>query len=270
MKIGEILKQARVEKGLTLSQAAKDLFVQEKYLRALEEGNYEVIPGEAYQRAYFRSYAEYLGLSQYIEDLTRPYRFSSETEEQPVEDILGGPWDAARVTRVTVKLGLIVLVIVALFVLPKMLRGHPKERVQPNRVNSTQPLTVVPLGSEPSWQAPDQGASPSGRQAEPVSGTHEIKLTAKGQCWVVVKVRSGKLLERMMTAGQTVTFQDLVGFYLSAGMPENLDVVFDGHSVRWETGQTVMILPPGAAVIPETEPPATTGSPGAESPSPTN
>jgi cytoskeletal protein RodZ len=249
MKIGEILKQARIEKGLTLSQIARDLFVQEKYLRALEEGEYDIIPYEAYQRAYFRTYAEYLGLADYIESLTRPHRFSPDSEEQPVDGIFDGVWDGWRMARVFLKL-VVVPVVIILIIMAIVRASHPgnENRPRPDRVSSTQPtLTVVPIDSRPSWQTPESGVS-TGAPESLNNSEYEIKLTALCQCWVVCNTRDRKLYTGLMVAGETLSFTDPIGFSVFAGKPECLDVFFEGRTLRWNSGQNRVILPENAPV----------------------
>jgi hypothetical protein len=60
--IGATLAEAREKRKLTLADAQKGLRIRERYLTALEEEQWDVLPGEAYTRAFLRSYAEFLGL----------------------------------------------------------------------------------------------------------------------------------------------------------------------------------------------------------------
>jgi len=63
-KLGEELKKAREEKGLTLSQAAEKTRISRTFLEALENGDYSVIPGEVFVSGFLRSYARELGLKE--------------------------------------------------------------------------------------------------------------------------------------------------------------------------------------------------------------
>lgn len=62
--IGEALKQARESKGITLTQAEEDTKIRKRYLQALEDGDYDIIPGMVYAKGFLRNYANYLGLNQ--------------------------------------------------------------------------------------------------------------------------------------------------------------------------------------------------------------
>ena len=247
MKIGELLKEARKDKGLTLSQVAKDIFIQEKYLQALEEGNYDAIPGEAYQRAFFRTYADYLGLGDYIDGLTRPHRFTPEKEEPPVDEIFGGVWDTTRWARVAAKLGLIAVIILCLVLAVRAARNPSEQSEEPERVSSTQTLEVAPVDVHRSWDypKPDEIAASGSLPGQ----EHELRLAALGECWVRVDTPDGTMFTGSLYTGDGRVFRHPVGFYLRAGKPDVLEVKFDGERVQWEQGQNRMTLPPGAAVL---------------------
>lgn len=66
-RLGELLRAQREKKGITLDQAAADTRIREKFLTALEDGDYRSLPGAVYTKGFLRNYAEYLDLDQ--EDL---------------------------------------------------------------------------------------------------------------------------------------------------------------------------------------------------------
>jgi cytoskeleton protein RodZ len=59
-KACEFLKRARESKRITLEKMAKDSRLNLEYLYALEQGDYHVLPAQAYVRIYLRSAAKYL------------------------------------------------------------------------------------------------------------------------------------------------------------------------------------------------------------------
>ncbi len=61
-RLGEQLRQQRERMGLTLEQAAEDTRIREKFLVALEDGDYQSLPGAVYTTGFLRNYAEYLNL----------------------------------------------------------------------------------------------------------------------------------------------------------------------------------------------------------------
>ena len=60
--VGEILQRARSDRGGTIDEASRVTKIPRRYLEALEQENYEVLPAPVYTRGFLRSYAGYLGL----------------------------------------------------------------------------------------------------------------------------------------------------------------------------------------------------------------
>jgi cytoskeleton protein RodZ len=61
--VGQDLRAARQRKGEDLATVSKALKIRKDHLEALEESNFEKLPGRAYALGFVRTYAEYLGLN---------------------------------------------------------------------------------------------------------------------------------------------------------------------------------------------------------------
>ena len=62
IEIGASLTQARVRRGLGLSEAARETRLREHYLHALEHEQFDQLPPGSYGRAFLRTYAMFLDL----------------------------------------------------------------------------------------------------------------------------------------------------------------------------------------------------------------
>ena len=61
-EIGNSLREARVRRGVDFAQAELATKIRGKYLRALEEEQFSLLPAQTYIKGFLRTYAEYLGL----------------------------------------------------------------------------------------------------------------------------------------------------------------------------------------------------------------
>ena len=77
-EIGGSLREARLKRNLTPADVQKAIRIRDRYLQALEEERWELLPGDAYVKGFLRTYADYLGLdgNLYVEEynsrLARP------------------------------------------------------------------------------------------------------------------------------------------------------------------------------------------------------
>lgn len=61
-ELGQLLKKARLESDISLEQLEEMTKIRKRYLEAIETGDYKILPGSFYVRAFIKSYAESVGL----------------------------------------------------------------------------------------------------------------------------------------------------------------------------------------------------------------
>ncbi len=82
-EIGNSLREARLRQSLEFSDVERVTKVRPKYLRALEEEQFETLPAQTYVKGFLRTYAEFLGLDGqlYVDEYNA--RYVSHEEEVP-------------------------------------------------------------------------------------------------------------------------------------------------------------------------------------------
>ncbi|HEU5066027.1 MAG TPA: helix-turn-helix domain-containing protein [Gaiellaceae bacterium] len=85
-EIGNSLREARLRQGLDFPEIEQATKIRGKYLRALEEEQFEVLPAQTYVKGFLRSYADYLGLDGqlYVDEFNSRYvrgEFEDEQEQ---------------------------------------------------------------------------------------------------------------------------------------------------------------------------------------------
>lgn len=93
--VGAGLRQVRRQLGLSVDDVAHRLRFQRRYVRAIEAGQWDQLPGRAYAASYIRSYADLLGLDAgHTVDA-----FKGESGPQPPSATLNFPTPAAEERR---------------------------------------------------------------------------------------------------------------------------------------------------------------------------
>src|SRR6266576_2358617 len=85
-EIGNSLREARVRRGTDFAQAELATKIRGKYLRALEEESFEVLPAQTYVKGFLRTYADYLGLDGqlYVDEYNSRYGVGEDEPREPV------------------------------------------------------------------------------------------------------------------------------------------------------------------------------------------
>ena len=115
-KLGEVLRAAREAKGVDLVRVERDTKIRERYLSALERGEYRELPGAVYTKGFLRNYGAYLGLDpEYLIDL---YRLESAAAvgERPRPAAPPRPLAARRARAFVVTPGAVVAAILTILV----------------------------------------------------------------------------------------------------------------------------------------------------------
>jgi cytoskeletal protein RodZ len=63
LELGTLLKKAREEKGLSLDDIQEETKIRKKYLEAIEENNFEILPGNVYLKVFIKGYAREVGIN---------------------------------------------------------------------------------------------------------------------------------------------------------------------------------------------------------------
>jgi cytoskeletal protein RodZ len=115
-KLGEVLRTAREAKGVDLTRVERDTKIRERYLSALERGEYRELPGAVYTKGFLRNYGAYLGLDpEYLIDLYR-LEATGGTIERPAPPVQPRPIAVRRSRSLIVSPGAVVGAILTLVV----------------------------------------------------------------------------------------------------------------------------------------------------------
>jgi hypothetical protein len=121
-EIGETLREARMRAKIDVSEVEAKTKIRAKYLRALENEEWGLLPGPTFVRSFLRTYADYLGLDSklLVEEYRLRHEHPSELDLAPIAPNLGPERRASRfgpphLSRGWI-IGLSVLAIIALLI----------------------------------------------------------------------------------------------------------------------------------------------------------
>jgi cytoskeleton protein RodZ len=239
-EIGNSLREARVRQQLELSEVELATKIRARYLRALEEENFEALPAQTYVKGFLRTYADYLGLDGqlYVDEFNSRYGEG----EEPYEPVVARRSsyvrrEHRRLERRWVMFALAGIAAVVAFTVAAWKFGGSGDEQIPNLANTTTATTRKPL----------KPATP--RHTEPAKPvTFKLYLRAvHGNCWMDVRNWSsgGKpLYTGTVELGQDQRFVSR-RLWINFGSPGNLAVVFNGKLVSITRGGYYVFTPRG-------------------------
>src|SRR4029077_13270383 len=88
-EIGSTLREARMRDRIDISGVEAQTKIRAKYLRAIENEEWDLLPGPVYAKSFLRTYGDYLGLDSrmLLDEFKRRYEHPSEHDARPMGSI---------------------------------------------------------------------------------------------------------------------------------------------------------------------------------------
>ena len=64
LTLGEKLRQAREERGISISEVAEQTRISRQYLECIENNDYKILPGGIFNKGFVKSFAKYVGVDE--------------------------------------------------------------------------------------------------------------------------------------------------------------------------------------------------------------
>lgn len=263
--MGSTFRTEREKRGLTIKDAERETSIRAKYLEALEQGAYDVLPSEVYVKGFIRNYAKFLHLNgealvqEYREEIhgtdvapiapTAPETTSMVNEHAPFSS---GSDFHERVEKSHKKqiFAVMAAAVVLLFVgsvyyffgddpsAQKPQQAAQQSSAQkPQQASQTQPTTPAQPSRTVAQSQPQQATqqtvtgSAIGNTANASAGQADVTAKFTGRCWVQA-IADGKVVyEGMAEANQTMRWTGKKELIVTAGNAGAVDVTYNGQRV---------------------------------------
>jgi hypothetical protein len=222
--IGSSLREARTRQGLDFPDLELTTKIRPKYLRALEDENFDILPAPTYVRGFLRSYAEALGLDgqPFVDEYNSRFAVGPD-EEMPVRVRRPPPRSRARESRESriVVVALLGIALVFALVIAAWRFGGPEGERVPGLAGQDGTTNV---------------SSAPGRASLTVRA-------ARGGSWM--EVREGSSAGRLLFSG-TLELGSAKQFearrlQLALAEPDNVVVRLNGNRVQLPAGTTFVV-----------------------------
>lgn len=223
--IGSSLRDARMRQNLEFPELEERTKIRPKYLRALEDERFDILPAPTYVRGFLRSYAEALGLDgqPFVDEYNS--RFTVGEDDAPL-----------RARRVPVQ---------------RRDRGPRESRMAAVALLAIAIATALVIaawrfGGPESEKVPGLASSGTGTTSQSANAAGSVRMTVRavdGSSWMEVRAatQAGKLLySGTLEQGQRKPFEGR-SLQLALAEPDNVVVRVNGNRVELPAGTTFVV-----------------------------
>jgi len=236
-EIGATLREARERRQLTWEQVEADTKIRAKYLRALEEEEFDSLPSGTYVRGFLRAYASYLGLDGRLFVDEYASRFGTRHDDELFRRRRERPMTQPRESSSAVLVALIAVVAIGVLFFVAW-RFGPGEATPPAPSVVTQVVTKKDPNVNPAATVTTTVTSEATTSRTPTRAAVHLRVDVSPDheaTWVkITRLSTGKVFAQTSVApGGHLgggSLQDDYGFAIESGIPGNVQLAVNGHT----------------------------------------
>jgi cytoskeleton protein RodZ len=246
--IGSTLREARMRARIDMTDVEARTKIRAKYLRAIENEEWDLLPGPVYVKSFLRTYGDFLGLDSrmLVDEYKRRYERPSDHDTRPISTLSRERERAARGPLIppwAIIGGVVVAIVVALFFI-----GNAGNKNKP-----TAPAGVHAGTTQPKHRKHHKRAAP------PKPKTVKLQLVPTGTVYVCLVDGAGNKLipGQIFSAGQTIPTKTASKLLLTLGN-NAVQMKVNGTNVTVNASATsigFLLQPSGSTPLPASKQP---------------
>jgi cytoskeleton protein RodZ len=243
-EIGPALREARERRGLAFGDVEADTAIRTRYIRALEDEQFHVLPGATYTKGFLRAYAEYLGLDGqlFIDEFNSRHHDARTPQEQPIASQPRSRPHQRRQRRESNLVMIVLAAIVAVSALVLLATTFPN-------ATARYPNTTTPGGGTSTTTTTSDDTTPTTKKkhGSPERPRLNITLVLSSSTFVRATTRSpsgpgaitskgtdlgqGLTVDPALTGSSRVLFTARAPIFLRLGNPAAVTLTVNGKTV---------------------------------------
>jgi cytoskeleton protein RodZ len=279
---GERLRREREMRQITLDEISGSTKIARRHLEALEQEDFDALPGGIFNKGFVRAYARYVGIDeeQAVADYIAADQEQTQTEVKFPLEVHKSVALNPRRSRMPILLALLALVLI-LGGWSIWKRRHPQQVVNPSNTglaasnpaaSTVQPAQTMPVTNpSPSTNAAEQktdaaaakdNSVPTPDQAQKQTDAKPFTVVVKTNesSWISIKADGNPVAERIFDPGEEQSMSATKEITIMIGNAGGVDVSFNGTSQgvlgQKDKARTLVFTPAGLQnkPVPQTSP----------------
>jgi cytoskeletal protein RodZ len=261
--IGTTLREARIRARIDITEVEARTKIRAKYLRAIENEEWDLLPGPVYVKSFLRTYGDFLGVDSrlLVDEFKRRYERPADQDLRPIGS-LGRERERRRRRPRLGPVGVIVVALAvvagALYLVGTLNGTSTSTTSTPSNSVASRSTSTSTSHTTTSHHSHTSPVPPPRHHPKPRPTTVTVKLVATSPVYVCVEDGSGKRLIPGVTyaAGATIPTETANKLLITLG----------NSAVQMKVNGKTVPVGPGAPVGYEATPAKTTVLPAAQRP----
>ncbi|RKP55524.1 helix-turn-helix domain-containing protein [Cohnella endophytica] len=251
--LGALLRKAREQRGYTLEDIQEYTKIRKRYLEAIETGEYKVLPGSFYVRAFVKTYAETVGLD--AEEVLRLYQKElpqpPSTESVKVEPRMkpsrrsvqhNDRWGKFAVSLLMWAFPILIAAVIYIYLSNNKDAGtkelNPNPPITSDTTTPSPTSSIVPSGTPIETATPPPPVSTATLTLKEtknsinyydvsVGAGHQLIVNVTGDCWIEVREnnKKGKVLyTKSIKEPIKLNFELTAPIYVNVGRTDHVEI----------------------------------------------
>lgn len=262
--VGEILKNTREAKGIAIEQVAEATSIRMLYLVAIENEQFNLVPGEVYLKGFIRNYANYIGLNgpamveKYKEQVAAnkkhehplPSQSQDVAEQQKTSIISKRKAELSKSNSCVVKsfvskimtknLILALSCIVAFLFLGYVISSFffDEKGADNNKINNAVSTQTSLKKPKESTVLKEQGGVYAVKDAASI----EVKVVYSAECWTEAYTDGKEAFVGLMSNGKSINWSADKELVIKLGNVRAAKIICNGQEIRYEPDENGVVV----------------------------
>ena len=219
VKTGKKFSELRKELNYSIDDISKTLFINKDYIIAIEKGNYSIFPSEAFARAYFQKYKDFLNIKR---DFPSIYDENTDSQHKKIKREIKLPYTLNKKTKKLILGSIVTLLGLFIFYITSIFINFESKAVEPEYEIDLKSLEIIEASlnkNEISKTLPIE------------NNKRLLELKFIGECWVELYANNELVEAQQFSDGDTYIKETFTPFKIVVGNADLVKGTYNGETI---------------------------------------
>ena len=219
VKTGKKFSELRKELNYSIDDISKTLFINKDYIIAIEKGNYSIFPSEAFARAYFQKYKDFLNIKR---DFPSIYDENKDSQHKKIKREIKLPYTLNKKTKKLILGSIVILLGLFIFYITSIFINFESKAVESEYEIDLKSLETIEASLSKNKMS----------KTLPIENNKRLlELKFIGECWVELYANNELVEAQQFSDGDTYIKETFTPFKIVVGNADLVKGTYNGETI---------------------------------------